>query len=233
MILNTMKFSKIFPPQSFGERRVTIIGAGAIGSNLAEQAACHGIQRIRVIDFDTVADHNLANQRYGVADVGRLKVEALRDIIRAKTGTEIEIVNKKFEGDGQLGPIVFLAVDSMAARKQIWERAVRLKPGVKLMVDTRMGAMEAKAFAVEPTLPTNIDRYEKFFFDDTVAVASECGTEQTVGATAAMIAGLAMTQLIMWFDRERGGKAVLQNEVGFQWGPGNEWESWGETWPRT
>jgi molybdopterin/thiamine biosynthesis adenylyltransferase len=56
---------------------VLLAGAGNIGSHLAPLLARAGIGLLRIVDRDTVAEKNLAQQDYGPQDVGRGKAEVL------------------------------------------------------------------------------------------------------------------------------------------------------------
>ncbi len=76
---------------------VTVCGAGALGSWMAENLARQGFQRIRAIDHDRVEAHNLGNQLYTQADVGAFKVLALQNLLFQAAGVEIEAVNKRLE----------------------------------------------------------------------------------------------------------------------------------------
>ena len=58
--------------------QVTVCGAGALGSNLAESLVRQGFARLRVIDCDRVEEHNVGTQVYGLSDVGGWKVDVLR-----------------------------------------------------------------------------------------------------------------------------------------------------------
>ncbi|MGC9108220.1 MAG: HesA/MoeB/ThiF family protein, partial [Infirmifilum sp.] len=61
---------------------MTCIGAGAIGSYVCYKLAQAGVGRLYLIDGDVVEDHNLERTTcYKLKDVGRYKVEALRDCI--------------------------------------------------------------------------------------------------------------------------------------------------------
>ena len=94
--------------------QVTICGAGALGSHLADNLARQGFARLRVIDRDRVDEHNVSTQLYGVADVGAWKVEVLRN--RLFRAVEVE-------------------VDAIA--KELTERTVRtLLKGSNLVIDT-------------------------------------------------------------------------------------------------
>ncbi len=69
--------------------RIGIIGAGSVGSIVAESLARMGISHIRLFDFDTLKQINLDRQLHATrADVllGRSKVQVLADAIR-RSGT--------------------------------------------------------------------------------------------------------------------------------------------------
>ena len=91
--LDTRRHLELFDPHTFNDK-VTVIGAGATGSWLVLQLANLGITDINVYDFDIVEEHNVPNQLYGIKHVGMPKVEALREIIKEYTGTEIKIKNE-------------------------------------------------------------------------------------------------------------------------------------------
>lgn len=67
----------------FKNARVGIAGAGGIGSNLALNLARVGVGNIHIIDFDNVELVNLNRQNFFLSDVGRLKIEALKEKILA------------------------------------------------------------------------------------------------------------------------------------------------------
>jgi molybdopterin/thiamine biosynthesis adenylyltransferase len=75
--------------------RVTLCGAGALGSHLADNLVRQGFGPPRVIDRDRVEEHNVSTQLYGAAEVGAWKVEALRNRLFRATGVEIEAVAKE------------------------------------------------------------------------------------------------------------------------------------------
>jgi len=63
--------------------RVGIAGAGGLGSNVAMLLARSGVRRLLIVDNDRVDASNLNRQCYWPEDVGRPKVEALRDRLLA------------------------------------------------------------------------------------------------------------------------------------------------------
>lgn len=75
--------------------RLTLCGAGALGSHLADNLARQGFRHLRVIDFDRIEEHNVSTQIYGEQDVGAWKVDVLRNRLFASTGVEIDAVRKE------------------------------------------------------------------------------------------------------------------------------------------
>lgn len=61
------------------ESSVGIAGAGGLGSNVAVSLARAGVGRLVIADFDKVEPSNLNRQQYFIDQVGRCKVEALRE----------------------------------------------------------------------------------------------------------------------------------------------------------
>jgi hypothetical protein len=123
---------------------ITVIGAGAVGSFTVLALAKSGAQRIVVWDDDIVQAHNLPNQWYRIADVGRSKVQALRDLVLDMTGVLIEVENRRFTGSPAT-ELTLCCVDSMDARIDLWRQ---LAPRPNLYIDARMGAEVGKVLCV-------------------------------------------------------------------------------------
>jgi adenylyltransferase/sulfurtransferase len=77
------------------EAQLTLCGAGALGSHLADNLVRQGVRRLRVVDDDRVAEHNVSTQIYGEAEVGGRKVEVLRNRLFRAAGVEIEALPKR------------------------------------------------------------------------------------------------------------------------------------------
>jgi molybdopterin/thiamine biosynthesis adenylyltransferase len=75
--------------------QVVVCGAGAVGSNLADNLARQGFAKLRVIDHDRIEEHNVGTQLYGESEVGVWKVEALRNRLFRATSVEIDGVRKE------------------------------------------------------------------------------------------------------------------------------------------
>lgn len=74
---------------------IVLCGAGALGSNIADNLVRQGFETLTVIDRDRVEEHNAGTQVYGLSDVGTWKVECLRNRIFRATNIEIEGMRKE------------------------------------------------------------------------------------------------------------------------------------------
>lgn len=82
-------------------KRVTIVGVGGVGGYVATLLARAGVEKIRIIDFDTVSPSNFNRQVVAVkGNEGRLKVEALKDILLSiNEDIEVDSVPQKLDKD--------------------------------------------------------------------------------------------------------------------------------------
>jgi molybdopterin/thiamine biosynthesis adenylyltransferase len=79
--------------------RITLCGAGALGSNLADNLTRQGVANLRVIDHDRVEEHNIGTQIYGESEIGVWKTEALRNRLFRSAGMEIDAIRKQLTAD--------------------------------------------------------------------------------------------------------------------------------------
>ena len=63
---------------------VTVVGVGSIGSAACEALASYGIRKFALIDNDRLMAHNFARHRAIRPEHGRLKVNAVRDLLRQR-----------------------------------------------------------------------------------------------------------------------------------------------------
>jgi sulfur carrier protein ThiS adenylyltransferase len=78
--------------------KVGIAGAGGLGSNCALFLVRCGFKKFRIVDSDIVEIGNLNRQFYFTDQVGKRKVEALRDnLLLINPGLEIEALAKRIE----------------------------------------------------------------------------------------------------------------------------------------
>ncbi len=101
---------------------ITICGAGALGSNLADSLVRQGATKLRVIDNDRVEEHNVGTQIYDKADVGGWKVDVLRGHVFRSVEVDIdarrvELTDRTVRKCLRDSDIVVDAFDNTAARE--------------------------------------------------------------------------------------------------------------------
>lgn len=106
--------------------RVTLCGAGAVGSLLADNLARHGVAHLRAIDFDRIEEHNVSTQLYAEAEVGSFKVDVLRNRLFRATGIEMDAVRKELTAANarvllKESDLVIDAFDNSASRRIVQE----------------------------------------------------------------------------------------------------------------
>lgn len=110
--------------------RVTVIGAGGIGSPAIQYLAAAGVGRLRVIDDDAVSLDNLQRQiLFGTADVGRGKAQVAGEAVaRLNPDTIFEAVAHRLDGAnaGQLlagSDLILDGSDNFATRLIVSDHA--------------------------------------------------------------------------------------------------------------
>lgn len=176
----------VLPMESLN-RKITVIGAGAIGSFTVFALAKMGFKDITVYDFDTVEIENLNAQIYRHADLGKPKVIALKEIIKDFCGVDIKTEISKYENQ-VFRDIVICAVDNMEARKSIWNAHKERGIATNLLIDPRMAIEFAYIQCLKPMTPRDGELYEKTLFTDEQAVQERCTGKATV-YTAQLIGG--------------------------------------------
>jgi len=142
--------------------KIVVIGAGSTGSFLSLTLAKMGLTNIKVIDYDKVEEKNIPNQFFRVGDVGKYKTEALKEIIKDFTNTEIQTENTKidqdFNFDFDLDTIFILCLDNMEGRKLIYDK---LKEFPIKIIDTRFGSEGFSVYVVDLGSEEEKEKYEK------------------------------------------------------------------------
>ena len=130
--------------------RIHIIGCGSVGSTLAELLVRNGLTKLTLWDFDHVEPHNISNQMFRHQDIGRLKTEALRDLlleINPEAEEDIEIQSEGWTGK-LLSGYLFLCVDNIDLRREIVEKHMD-SPYVKAVFDFRTLLTSAQHYAAD------------------------------------------------------------------------------------
>jgi len=189
------------------KKRVDVIGVGAVGSKIAMELAKLGIKNIHLWDGDEVESHNIANQDFYLGDIGKPKVTAMKARIKEATGISVTAHNEYITEGVELGEFVFLAVDTMKARKEIFEDSLKNNFTTEIVVEVRMGIEELRVYGFNPCKREDIKRWTNTLVDDKETVESACSAKTTVGATAGMTSSLAVTRFmqgVKWNEKPDG-----------------------------
>lgn len=198
-----MNFSNqisLIQPHLLNNIKVDLIGVGGIGSPTALTLAKMGIPDIRIFDADLVSDHNLPNQIFRLTDIRRPKVVAVKEVVESFSDAKITPIQEMFDGSQKLEGVVISAVDSMTARKRIWE-SVRFNINVPFYIEARMGAEVLRLYSLDPRDPDDISRYELTLYSSDEALHQRC-TEKSIIYTVMVASGLIASQVKKWLNAE-------------------------------
>lgn len=168
-------------PVSHLDTPITVVGCGSIGSFVVLTLAKMGFWSFTLYDPDVVDTVNLSCQFYRPEDIGKPKVEALADLVEMFTRERPPVLHpERFEGrpDQRLEGVVISALDSMAARRTVYE-AAKKTIGLRALIDPRMGALESACYVARPQ-EKDWARYEKTLHSDAQAVEAPCTAKATL-----------------------------------------------------
>ncbi|MFC1770578.1 sulfur carrier protein ThiS adenylyltransferase ThiF [Candidatus Margulisiibacteriota bacterium] len=107
--------------------RIGIAGAGGLGSNVAVALVRSGFKYFEIIDFDKVELSNLNRQQYFLPQVGKFKIEALKENLLSInpdldiTGHTIKLTSQNALNYFADSDIIFEAFDKVEFKKLILE----------------------------------------------------------------------------------------------------------------
>ena len=155
----------ILDPKLLRDRRVSIIGTGAVGSFTALTIAKMGVKRIWVFDDDGVSPNNLPNQFFRKQDIGQFKVDALTDILNQFSETDVRPANKKYRSQF-LKEVVIVATDSMTSRRLVWEQ-FKKQEQAHVLIEARMGAEIGQVYVIQKLpFPWRVTSKDLEFYED-------------------------------------------------------------------
>jgi len=183
----------IVPPDRLAMCRATVVGVGAVGRQVALQLAAMGVPHLQLIDPDTVEEVNLACQGYLETDLGREKVHATADLCR-QINPQIEIHSEqgRFRRHGEVGNVLFCAVDDIEVRRLIWQAA---GDRVQYFTDGRMSAEVVRVLSAADEASRK--HYPTTLFTSAEAYQAACTAKSTI-FTANIAAGLMLSQFSKW-----------------------------------
>lgn len=198
-MMDLSKSYEFFQPEKVTDR-IHIVGCGSVGSTIAENLARCGIKKMTLWDFDKVEAHNIVNQMFREADVGKTKAEALKDIL-LEINPDMEIKLKPNGWNSEmLSGYVFLAVDSIEIRRKIVEQHMN-STTIKAMFDTRTLLTGAQLYAANwSEYKSKKDFLATMQFSHEEAAAetpvSACGVTLGVATTVRIAAALSVNNFI-------------------------------------
>lgn len=166
------------------QRKITVVGAGAIGSFVVLSLAKMGFNNIEVYDFDTVEAENIGAQFYDTESIGKKKVDALINMVWNFTGTVITARDQKILPIDVISTdILIAAVDNMEVRAMLAKNS-----NCNYLIDPRMGAEYATMNVVQMNNYEAYKDYQKSLYTDGEAVQERCTAKTTI-YTVLLIAG--------------------------------------------
>jgi molybdopterin/thiamine biosynthesis adenylyltransferase len=99
-VVSEDRFARLkgFLPRSLASAHIVIVGAGSVGSQLADGLARAGVGHFTIIDPDKVEPANLSRTVYRAADVGKDKASSLAGNLKAiDTAIEVEALASKLQ----------------------------------------------------------------------------------------------------------------------------------------
>jgi len=195
----------LVPFEKISKTRATVVGVGAGGRQVALQLAAIGVPNITIIDFDTVEVENLAAQGFYEADLGRPKVDAVKDVCMAiNSTTEVTAIYRKFSPLYFVGGILFCCVDKISTRKTVFNATQKY---ADLFIDGRMSAEYMRIFTVYDE--ASREHYLTTLFPQSEAYNGSCTAKTTIYC-ANISAGIRISQFTKWL---RG--CLLDKEINF------------------
>lgn len=183
----------LIPPDKLAALKLTVIGVGAIGRQVALQSVAMGARNLQLVDFDTVELTNVTSQGYRQADIGRSKVLATAAAAKELDPTvTVQAVIDRYRPNLKIGTVLFCCVDSISARTAIWRSA---RNHCNFWADGRMlgEVMRVLTAADEPSRQS----YARSLFDPSQAQQGSCAARSTIYA-ASIAAGLMLHQFSRW-----------------------------------
>ena len=210
-MMDLSKSYEFFQPDA-DDSMIHIVGCGSVGSTVAENLARCGVSRFTLWDFDIVEPHNIVNQMFRQQDVGRTKVEALKDLLlEINPDITVKMKPEGWKGESMSG-YVFLAVDSIELRKQIVE-TIFDSIFVKAVFDFRTLLESAQSYGADwqdMQMKQNLLNTMQFTHEEAAAETpvSACGVTLGVATVVRIISALGVNNYIN-FVKGNGIKKMI------------------------
>lgn len=219
-MMDLSKSYDFFQPEK-DDAKIHIVGCGSVGSTIAENLARCGVKNMVLWDFDTVEAHNIVNQMFRQQDVGKSKVEALKDILCDINPEIFDTVELKPDGwQGKLmSGYIFLCVDNIELRRQIVEKHMD-SPYVKAVFDFRTLLESAQHYAADWSdykMKQDLLKSMQFSHEEAAAETpvSACGVTLGVATTVRLVCALGVNNYINFVKGNGIKKLVIIDGFNF------------------
>ena len=207
--MDFLRQTNIFNPKK-QKSKIFILGAGSTGSFIVLTLAKMGFRNLNIIDFDKIESHNIPNQFYRIKDINNLKVNAIKEIVKSFSGTEIATekikIDKNHELDLDLNSIVVFCLDNIKTRQIVYNQ---IKDYPIKLIDTRMGGEGYQIYSIDLD-----NEEEKKFYEERLKTKTQdtvCG-EKSIIYTILSIAS-ETCQIIKNMDKGENYPKILKREM--------------------
>lgn len=220
--MNLVKSQDYFNPIDV-KSKCHIIGCGSVGSTVAELLVRLGLSRIDLYDFDTVSAHNIANQMFFDSDIGRLKTEAVKDMlckINPEISEKIILHSEGWSNKDKLNGYVFLCVDNIDLRREI-ATLNKINGAIKAMFDFRTRLEDAQHYAADWQNPKDVDNLLKsmnFTHEEAKkeTPVTACNVEMGVAPTVRIICSYGVSNFMNFVRTKQLKKIIVADAFNFE-----------------
>lgn len=208
-----LRHGAFFGPEDAQDIVFNIIGVGATGSWAGLLAAKMGWHKFCIWDADIVESHNCSNQIYDLSHVGTKKVDAFEEVLkRFNPDIQIEKHDYFFTSElhaDHLEDAVFVAVDTLSARKDILECA-KGNVLIDILFETKIGFNHAELNSIDPSNEILLDKWISLLKTDEEVQESPCN-ERIITTLVAIVASNLAHLLCAYYSSARKTETFKTN----------------------
>lgn len=171
------------------KEKILVIGAGGISSNAMYCLAKTIPANYFLMDFDVVESINCGTQFFDYQQVGKKKVNAIKETLSNRSTAQINVIPQKYSNE--YTPIMISGLDNMATRREIFEEWKKHEDR-EILIE---GRLRASLYEVYVVTKGREEEYEKTLFNDNETDDGPCTFKQT--AYFGMLIGARITHCLV------------------------------------
>ncbi len=201
---------------------VVVVGAGGIGSPVVQYLAAAGVGRLRLIDDDVVDLSNLQRQTiYGMSDIGRPKVDAAADWVRAANAdVTVEPIQARIDAGNVLDLLagadtIIDGCDNFATRLAVSDASVALRIP---LVSAAVGQFDGQ-LATWRGWEADQPCYRCLVGSDPARDELSCADQGVLGAITGIMGSLGASEVLRvltGFGDDPAGRLLLVDALAFR-----------------